>query len=120
MLSAARCEKCNRALPLRGELFDFRLPPDSVRCPACGNDCSTILPYRVGWMEALVHKVLVVVSVPLSLWLAFAVDRPVMELALYATLGPLVGGGLGGFVLSKLLGMPLTLLRDVRRRSRAE
>ncbi len=115
MLSAARCEKCNHSLPLRGELGDFRLPPDSVRCPACQHDCATILPYRVGWMESLVHKTLAIASVPASLFIALSTHRSGLAIALIAVLGPLLGGGLGGYLLSKVLGMPLTLLRDLRR-----
>jgi hypothetical protein len=118
MLSAARCEKCNHALPLRGELMDFRLPPDSVRCPACGHDCATIVPYRVGWMEALLHKVFAIASVPASLYFAITLDVPLAWRFGIAVLGPLVGGGLGGLLLGKLLGMPITIVRDARRKRR--
>ena len=118
MLSAARCEKCNHALPLKGELGDFRLPPDSVPCPGCGYECPTILPYRVGWMEALLWKLFAIASVPISLFVAFGGDHSTLGRLAIALLGPLVGGLLGGFVLSKLTAFPVTVLRDASRQRR--
>lgn len=119
MLSGARCEKCNHALPLRGGALDFRLPPEHVACPGCGNPCATILPYRVGWMEALLYKVYALLSVPLSALVALTGDRDGFVRALILVGGPLLGGGLGGFLLSRLTAFPLTLLRDALRRRRA-
>ena len=119
MLSAARCEKCNHALPLKGELGDFRLPPDSVPCPGCRHECQTILPYRVGWMEALLWKVFAIASVPLFLLIALRGDHTTLARVAIAVVGPLVGGLLGGFVLSKLTAFPVTVLRDASRRRRA-
>jgi hypothetical protein len=116
VLSAARCEKCNHALPLKGVLRDFRLPPDEVTCPGCGHRCGTIVPYRVGWMEALLHKLFAILSVPVSVYIALAGGHPPVITVAILVLGPVVGGGLGGLILGKLLGMPLTLLRDTRRR----
>jgi hypothetical protein len=116
MLSAARCEKCNHALPLKGALADFRLPPDEVKCPGCGHMCGTIVPYRVGWMEALLHKIFAVASIPMSAWVAFTGGYEIAVMIGILLGGPLIGGGLGGLLLGKLLGMPLTLVRDARRR----
>ncbi len=116
MLSAARCEKCNHALPLKGELSDFRLPPDEVKCPGCGHLCGTIIPYRVGWMEALLHKVFAIASVPISVWVALSGGYELPLMVGILILGPLLGGGLGGLILGKILGMPLNLVRDARRR----
>lgn len=119
MLTGARCEKCNHALPLKGEVGDFRLPPEAIPCPGCGHRCATILPYRVGWMEALLWKVYALLSVPLSVWIALTGDwEPVWRIAI-VILGPLVGGGLGGFLLGKITAFPVTLIRDARKRSRA-
>lgn len=119
MLTAARCEKCNHALPLKGELGDFRLPPDMVPCPGCGHRCATILPYRVGWMEALLWKVYALASIPIAVWWAVTGDMATSLRVLVVVLGPLVGGGLGGFLLSKITAFPVTLLRDVGRKSRS-
>lgn len=116
MLSAARCEKCNHALPLKGALGDFGLPPDDVECPGCGHACGTIVPYRVGWMEALLHKVFAIASVPISFYVALAGEYELAWQVGILVGGPLVGGGLGGLILGKILGMPLTLFRDTRRR----
>lgn len=118
MLTAARCEKCNHALPLKGELRDFRLPPETVGCPGCGYDCPTILPYRVGWMEALLWKIYALLSVPISVWLAFRGERSTLWIAVILVLGPLVGGILGGFLLSRLTAFPITVIRDASRRRR--
>lgn len=116
MLTGARCEECNHALPLKGARGDFRLPPKSVLCPGCGHDCATILPYRVGWMEALLFKSLLIASVPLSVAVALLLEWDTATRWLILGLGPVVGGGIGGLLLSRLLGFPLTLLRDGRRR----
>lgn len=118
MLTGARCEKCNHALPLKGELGDFRLPPDSVECPGCGNDCATILPYRVGWMEALLWKVYAILSVPLSVWIGLTADVDAAWRVAILAGGPLLGGGFGGYLLSRLTAFPVTVLRDAARRSR--
>jgi len=115
MLSGARCEKCNHALPLRGEPFSFHLPPDSVVCPGCGHECPTILPYRVGWMESLLWKVLAALSLPLCAAAAWLGDWDPTVRVLILIAGPPVGGGLGGLILSRLLAFPLTVLRDARR-----
>jgi hypothetical protein len=69
-------------------------------------------------MEALVWKVLGVLSLPVSLLVAFGCEHDATTTWLIALLGPPVGGGLGGFVLSRLLAFPLTVLRDARRRRR--
>ncbi len=119
MLTGARCEKCNHALPLKGEVGDFRMPPDAVPCPGCGHQCATILPYRVGWMEALLWKVYALLSVPLSVWVAVTGGYGLAGTVLVLVGGPLVAGGLGGFLLSRITAFPVTLLRDARRRSRA-
>jgi len=118
MLSAARCEKCNHALPLRGALRDFSLPPDDVKCRGCGHMCGTIVPYRVGWMEALLHKVFAIAALPISAYVAFAGEYDLTWQVGIVVVGTLVGGGLGGLILGKLLGMPVTLMRDARRRRR--
>jgi hypothetical protein len=119
MLTAARCEKCNHALPLKGELGDFRLPPAWVPCPGCGYQCPTILPYRVGWTEALLWKVYALASVPVSALVALSGEHSALVTLAIVVLGPLVGGILGGFLLSRLTAFPLTLLRDASRRRRS-
>lgn len=66
-------------------------------CPGCGHACATILPYRVG------------VTAELTLPRRIAV----------IVLGPIVGGGLGGLLLGEITAFPVTLRRDVARRSRS-
>ena len=116
MLTGARCEKCNHALPLRGELRDFSLPPASVQCIGCGHDCATILPYRIGWMESLLYKILLLLSIPVSIAVALIFDWEPLTRWLIIGLGLPVGGFLGGFLLSRLLGFPITVVRDSRKR----
>ncbi len=111
MLSSARCDRCEHALPLRAPWLDFRLPPRAVTCPGCGTLCDTILPYRVGWMEALVLKIELLLLPFLLVW--FAIHHPP---ALHLV-GAVLGGLLSAFVLSRVIAFPLTLLLDRARRS---
>ncbi len=53
---------------------------------------------------------------PISAYVAFTGGYDTTTMVGILVGGPLVGGGLGGLLLSKLLGMPLNLLRDARRR----
>lgn len=119
MLTGARCERCNHALPLRGEPRDFRLPPDAVECPGCRHQCPTILAYRVGWMESLLWKVYALLSVPLSVWIALSADVDAAWRVAILVGGPPVGGGLGGYLLSRLTAFPVTVVRDATRKSRS-
>ncbi len=68
-------------------------------------------------MEALAYKVLVIASVPISAYVAATSDYEILVAVGVAVGGPVVGGLLGGFVVSKLLGLPLTLLRDTLSRA---
>lgn len=108
MLSAARCDACNAEIPLRGAALDFALPPAAVTCPGCRKHIATILLYRATWMEALVWKWLALASLPLAVLLALQ-HAPAWAWLL-GTIA--LGGGVVGFVVSRMIAFPLTLITD--------
>lgn len=112
MLSAARCDACNATIPLHGALASFALPPRAVTCAGCGKSIDTILLYRATWMERLVWKSLFLASIPLAPWLALRHAETTQSMLLWLLATPTVGGIVGGFVLSRVLAFPFTLLTD--------
>lgn len=112
MLKRARCIHCEVELPLRPAARDFRLAPHSMACPGCERSIETIFLYRVGWMEGLLHKCFAIVSVPVCLYLAATGEGETLRRVLVATLGPLLVGGIVGFVFGKAFAFPATLIID--------
>ncbi len=119
MLESAHCESCDRALPLRGARWEFRLPPERIDCPGCARAIDTTFPYRVTWMEALLLKLWVVPSLPIALVVALRFEQPVLVRLAIAAAALAVGCGLGGLVVSRVLGFPATLTLDLWRRRRS-
>lgn len=112
MLKRATCEKCNRLLPLKPEPRDFSLAPHRIKCPGCERDIETTFPYRVTWMEGLLWKVLAIAAVPIAFLVALLGEWPPIIRILIVLVGPLLGGGFGGLVLSRMLAFPLQLVID--------
>jgi len=66
-------------------------------------------------MEALVWKVAAILSIPGCAYWALERDGEALHGWLIALLGPLLIGGLGGLIVGKILGFPLSILRDAWR-----
>jgi len=112
MLTRVTCAACGAEQPLRPAWRDWSLPPTRLVCSVCERELETIFAYRVTWMESLLHKVFGVLSVPVALHLALALDVSLALRFAVALFGPVVLGGVGGFLASRILAFPAQLVLD--------
>ncbi len=112
MLKSARCAKCNATLRLTPRLAEVKLPPRTVECPSCKVTIDTTPLFRVTWMEALLWRLLFVVSLPLTAWLVWARGGEGGALLTYAAIRVPLLVGLAPFALSRMIAFPLQGIVD--------
>ncbi len=113
MLKRATCLSCDAELPLAPARFTISLGPAKISCGGCGETIDTTFAYRVRFSESALHRLFMLLSLPLSLYLAITQTQysDTIRIAL-ALAGPIAFGFGLGFVLSRIVALPLQIAVD--------
>jgi len=113
LFKRARCGICRATLPTGPGFWGVSPAPLIMNCSSCGRRIKTTLAYRYTYYFNFSWKLLFLISIPLVLWHELITGNYGRIFLLPFSV--LIMGGLGGFIGSFFLAIPLLVIFDVGR-----